>query len=121
MTNTTQTPDYRQANALNIAVAHLARRDERRVSARQIAGRLTWFVKSQTQADVTYTITRMVDGWESDTCSCQDAAYRHAKCKHQKAIDLIAPAPAPAAEFAPAGGWLSTNVKKQRHQVQEEI
>lgn len=82
--------------AVNLAARHLAERGAKHVKARQVAGRLVWSVESQTRPGVAYTVTRLADGWEADTCSCEDHAYRHMTCKHQRAVDLLlTPAPAP--------------------------
>ena len=92
----TRADDNRNAAAVNLAARHLIERAARHVTARQVAGRLVWHVESQTRPGVTYTVTRTADGWECSTCSCEDAAYRHMTCKHQRLIDLLSPAPAPA-------------------------
>lgn len=88
----------RQTNATNLVAGHLSHRAERRITARVIPGGLiVWDIQSQTRPGVTYTVTRTVDGWPADSCSCEDACYRHEVCKHRRAVDLIAPAaPAPA-------------------------
>ena len=87
----------RQAAAVNLAARHLAERAARHITARRLAnGLLVWTVESQTRPGTLYTVTRRADGWEADTCSCEDHAYRHQHCKHQRAVDLVnAPAPAP--------------------------
>lgn len=90
----------RQENAVNLAARHLAERNERHITARQAGGLLVWTVESQTRPGVAYTVTRAADGWPADTCSCEDACYRHMTCKHQRAVDLLtgatsAPTPAP--------------------------
>jgi hypothetical protein len=100
----------RAAAALNIAVTHLVNRDEKRITARQVAGRLVWTVKSQTDPNKSYTVTRMADGWEADTCSCEDQSYRHMCCKHQRAVNELSPVPQPA--LAP---------RKVRRELVEEI
>ena len=86
--------------AVNLAARHLAERGAKHVKARQAGGLLVWSVESQTRPGVVYTVTREADGWPADTCSCEDHAYRHMTCKHQRAVDLLAPVaqvdPAPA-------------------------
>ena len=86
----------RDANAVNLAARHLSERAAKHVKAKQVGGRLVWQVESQTEPGKVYTVTRLADGWEADTCSCEDAAYRHMVCKHQRLIGLLAPAPKPA-------------------------
>lgn len=106
----------RDAAALNIAVAHLANRAARNITARQVAGRLVWTVKSQTDPNKSYTVTRTADGWEADTCSCEDHSYRHMVCKHQRAVNDLAPVPqVQPAPVAPA------KPRKVRYEPQEEI
>jgi hypothetical protein len=93
--------NYREANAVNLAVRHLTNRAAKFITARQVNGKLVWTVKSQTDPNKSYTVTRVTDGWAADTCSCEDACYRHLHCKHQIAVnDLspVAPAPAPVSE-----------------------
>jgi len=91
----------RQENAVNLAARHLSERNARHITARQAGGLLVWQVESQTEPGKTYTVTREVDGWPCNTCSCPDHVYRHQVCKHQRAVDLLAPAPAPAPTPAP--------------------
>ena len=122
MMNTTQPRDYRQQNALSLAVRHLAARGEKHIHARQVDGKLVWLVESQTQSGKYYTVTRAADGWAFDCCDCEDAAYRHQTCKHHRAVDLIFPvptdAPAPAAPIA----WTSdTRRNRRRSEPVEEI
>lgn len=81
----------RNANATNLVARHLAERKAKHITARQVGGRLVWTVESQTRPGVTYTVTRECDGWEADTCSCEDSAYRHLVCKHRRAVALLAP------------------------------
>ena len=86
----------RDANAVNLAARHLSERAAKHVKAKQVGGRLVWQVESQTEPGKVYVVTRTADGWEADTCSCEDHAYRHQRCKHQRTVDLLAPAPTPA-------------------------
>ena len=92
----TRADDNRAAAAVNLAARHLAERGAKHVKARQTGGLLVWQVESQTEPGKVYTVTRLVDGWPADTCSCEDHAYRHQTCKHQRAVDLISPVSAPA-------------------------
>lgn len=92
----TRADDNRNAAAVNLAARHLSERKARHITARQVAGRLVWHVESQTEPGKVYVVTRLADGWEADTCSCEDHAYRHQTCKHQRAVDLISPVSAPA-------------------------
>lgn len=89
--------DNRAAAAVNLAARHLSERKAKHVKAKQTGGLLVWQVESQTEPGKVYTVTRLVDGWPADTCSCADCAYRHLRCKHQRAVDLLAPPPAPVA------------------------
>ena len=90
----------RQENAVNLAARHLAERNERHITARQAGGLLVWTVESQTRPGVTYTVTREADGWPADTCSCEDATYRHMRCKHIRAVSLLVD-PTPATDPTP--------------------
>ena len=84
------------AAAVNLAVRHLSERKAKHIAARQVAGLLVWAVESQTEVGKVYTVTRVADGWEADTCNCADHVYRHMTCKHQRAVDLLlSPAPSP--------------------------
>jgi len=119
----------RQSAATNLAVRHLVDRPARHIHAKQLNGRLVWLVESQTQAGKFYTVLLSANGWESNSCDCEDAAYRRQECKHIRAALILAtpivqPAPTPVnPEWAPKGGWTSDNRKasQTRHQVQEEI
>ena len=126
MMNTTQRPDYRQVNGQALAVRHLAARQEKHIHARQVDGKLVWLVESQTQPGRYYTVTRAADGWPVDSCDCQDSAYRHACCKHRRAVDLIFPvpteAPAPAAPTPAPIAWTSDSRRnRKRTEWEEEI
>ena len=105
----------REAAAVNLVARHLAERGAKHITARLAGGLLVWSVESQTEPDKTYTVTREIDGWPADTCSCPDYAYRHMACKHQRAVNLVmSPAPAPAAtEWTPRGGWLSDQPRRR--------
>lgn len=94
----------RQENAVNLAARHLSERNARHITARQAGGLLVWQVESQTEPGKVYTLTFERDGWPADTCSCEDHAYRHMRCKHQRAIDMLTgatPAPDPTPEPEP--------------------
>ena len=108
----------RQENAVNLAARHLSERNARHITARQAGGLLVWQVESQTEPGKVYTVTRERDGWPADTCSCADATYRHMRCKHQRAVDLLTgatPAPEPQPEPTP------TPARRQRRPYREEI
>src|SRR5689334_23225069 len=107
----------RNTNAVNLAARHLADRSAKHITARQAGGLLVWTVESQTHPGTSYTVTRVADGWPADTCSCEDHAYRHMSCKHQKAVDLLN---TPVAEFTPVGGFLSQQ-KRARVEWSEEV
>jgi hypothetical protein len=92
----------------------MAARSEKHIHARQVDGKLVWLVESQTEAGKYYTVARVADGWEFDCCDCQDAAYRHQTCKHQRAVEaLTQPAPAPIR-------WTSDTRKASRRTEREE-
>ena len=119
MMNNTQPRDYRQQNALSLAVRHLAARGEKHIHARQVDGKLVWLVESQTQSGKYYTVTRAADGWPVDSCSCEDACYRHQVCKHQKAVALLTQpaqpaAPAPVSPTPAPIRWTSEERKGRR-------
>lgn len=87
----------RDAAAVNLAARHLGERRGHHITARIIEGGLVvWDVESQTEPGKSYTVTREADGWPADTCSCEDHLWRHMRCKHQRAVDLLT-TPAPAA------------------------
>ena len=115
MMNDTQRPDYRQANGLSLAVRHMAARSEKHIHARQVDGKLVWLVESQTEAGKYYTVARAADGWAFDCCDCEDAAYRHQVCKHQRAVEALT-SPAPVIK------WTSdTRKASKRTEIEEEI
>lgn len=110
----------RDANAVNLAARHLSERTAKHVKAKQVGGRLVWHVESQTEPGKVYTVTRLADGWEADTCSCEDAAYRHMVCKHQRLIGLLAPAPKPAPVGITADS-VAVVTRRPRVEWQEEV
>ena len=108
----------RTQNAVNLIARHMSDRPGKHITARQVAGRLVWKVESQTRADVTYTVTLTADGWEADTCSCEDSCYRHLECKHLKAVKALVQ---PAQPAAPAPiAWTSDTRKASRRTEREE-
>lgn len=121
MMNTTQRPNYRQANGQALAVRHLAARSEKHIHAKQVMGKLAWFVESQTEPGKYYTVCRQTDGWEFDSCDCQDAAYRHQVCKHRRAVDLLAPIPTEAPASGPIAWTSETHKARRRSEPTEEI
>lgn len=98
----TTTVNRRPAAATNIAAGHLANRDERRVTAKQVRGMLVWTVQSQT-GDEKYTVTVQELGASYTTCNCKDFQYRGVQCKHITAVKLLAgvpePTPAPKRKY----------------------
>lgn len=89
----------RDANAVNLTARHLSERKAKHITARALPnGLAVWDVESQTQPGVRYTVTRIADNWPADTCSCEDATYRHMRCKHIRAVDMLAPVPTPSRE-----------------------
>ena len=93
----------RQQNAVNLVARHLADRPAKHIIRRVLGELVVWKVESQTRPGVTYSVTLMSDGWEANTCSCEDCTYRHMECKHIKAALALAqpaqpvtPAPAPS-------------------------
>jgi hypothetical protein len=93
---------HREANAVNLAARHLTNRAAKFITARQVNGKLVWTVKSQTDAAKSYTVTRVADGWAADTCSCEDACYRHQYCKHSIAVNELSPVAPPAPVSGPS-------------------
>ena len=108
----------RTQNGLSLAVRHMAARAEKHIHARQVDGKLVWLVESQTQPGKFYTVARAADGWEFDCCDCEDAAYRHQVCKHQRAVETLTQ---PAQPAAPAPiAWTSDTRKASRRTEREE-
>lgn len=106
----------RQQNAVNLVARHLSDRPGRHIIRRVMGELVVWLVESQTRPGVTYTVTLMSDGWEADTCSCEDCTYRHQECKHVRAaLALAQPAP-----VAPAIKWTSDTRKASRRTEREE-
>ena len=96
---TTITPSLAERNraaaAVNLAARHLADRPGRHITARIIeGGLLVWKVESQTEPGKVHTVTREADGWPADTCDCEDHLWRHQRCKHQRAVDILIIPPA---------------------------
>jgi hypothetical protein len=87
----------RAANATVLIARHLVDRAGKHIHARQVDGKLTWLVESQTQPGRYYTVIRISDGWPVDACDCEDCAYRHQTCKHLRAVNELSPVPQPAA------------------------
>lgn len=102
----------RAAAGLNLAVRHLSERQEKHIIARQCEGKLCWLVESQTTPGKFYHVLRVADGWQYDSCDCQDATHRHTPggCKHRRAVDAIAPV-----EVQPAP------TRRTRYEREEEV
>lgn len=100
MTNSTQTPNRRQAAARDIVARHLADRAARIIAARvNASGVNTWQVKGSDATPYTVTLQPIV------TCSCPDHAKRGLPCKHILAVMELAgeqPQPVAVAPAAPA-------------------
>ena len=112
----------RQQNAVNLVARHLSDRPARHIVRRVLGELVVWLVESQTRPGVTYTVTLTADGWPADTCDCEDAAYRHQVCKHQRAVEALAQ-PAPAAPTPAPIKWTGDErrARKQRTELEEEI
>jgi len=113
----------RACSALNLLARHLAERGAKHISAKALPnGRLVWTVQSQTRADVSYTVVLESDGWESTSCSCEDACYRHQECKHIKAVRLLEgevmeqPAPTVAEQRAARDAEVDAKLETQRQE-----
>jgi hypothetical protein len=104
----TTTVNRREAAATNIAARHLANRDERHITARQVRGMLVWTVQSQT-GDEKYTVTIEELGASYTTCNCRDFQYRGVTCKHIKSVKLLAgvsePKPASVVRTSRREAW----------------
>jgi hypothetical protein len=118
----------RAASGENLAVRHLTQRAERHIQGRQIDGKLAWLVESQTRPGLYYTVLRQCDGWQFDSCTCEDCAYRRRTCKHRRAVDYLSPAPtpAPAADSAAVTERMIANANaarkaRGRTEWQEEV